>query len=325
MRFIRTICCLTLSALTTVEPSHAQTERLIKEPIRILVPVSPGGTSDITARLLADSLRETLGQPVFVQNRPGAAGRIAAEALKGAAPDGTTFLLAPMAVTVWAPMVFKRLGYDPVKDFAPISQVAKIHYAFAVGPTHQARTVAEFVAWAQANSGQANYGTPGAGSVSHFLGTLFGQEAGLEMVHVSYRGANSLITELMGGQVPCAISALSDLIELHRAGRIRIIATAGSERSPVLPAVPTFKEQGFPKVEGVGWTGLYAPAGTAKPVIDQLAMAVAKALRSSAVSEKLNNLGIEPTGTTPEELASIMAADTARWAPIIKASGFTID
>lgn len=314
-----------LSALTIGEPSRAQTERLIKEPIRILVPLPPGGTSDVTARLLADSLRESIGLPVFVENRPGATGRIAAEALKGAAPDGTTFLLAPMAVTVWAPMVFKRLGYDPVKDFAPVSQVAKIHYAFAVGPTHPARTVAEFVAWAQANSGQANYGTPGTGSVSHFLGTLFGQEAGLEMVHVSYRGATSLTTELMGGQVPCAITALSDLIELHRAGRVRIIATAGSERSPVLPAVPTFKEQGFPKVEGVGWTGLYAPAGTAKPVIDQLAMAVAKALRSSAVSEKLNNLGIEPTGTTPEELASIMATDAARWAPIIKASGFTVD
>ena len=314
-----------MSALIAVEPSHAQSEGLIKEPIRILVPLPPGGTSDITARLLADSLRESLGRPVFVENRPGATGRIAAEALKGAAPDGATFLLAPMAVIVWAPMVFKRLAYDPLKDFAPVSQVAKIHYAFAVSPTHQARTVAQFVAWAQANSGQANYGTPGTGSVSHFLGSLFGREAGLEMVHVAYRGANSLTTELMGAQVPCAISALSDLIELHRAGRIRIIATAGSERSPILPAVPTFKEQGFPRVEGVGWIGLYAPAGTAKPVIDQLAMAVAKALRTSAVSERLINLGIEPTGTTPEELASIMAADTARWAPIIKASGFTID
>ena len=233
--------------------------------------------------------------------------------------------MAPIAMTVFAPMVFKRLNYDPAKDFAPVAQVVKFQYAFAVGPSHQARTVPEFIAWAQANSGQASFGTPGAGSVPHFFGMMVGRETGVEMVHVAYKGAPSLTTELMGGQVPCGISALSDLIELHRAGKVRIIATTGSERSPALPTVPTFKEQGFPRVEGVGWTGVYAPAGTAKPVIDRLAMAIAKALRAPAVRDKFINLGLEPTGTTPEELAAIMAADTTRWAPIIKASGFTAD
>lgn len=314
-----------LSALAAVGPVHAQTDRPVKGPIRILVPVPPGGTSDIAARLIADGIREALAQPTIVENKPGATGRIAAEALKNAAADGTTFLVAPIAVTVLAPMVFKRLSYDPTKDFAPVSQIAKIQYAFAVGPSHPARTVAQFVAWAQANSGQAIYGTPGAGSVPHFLGVLAGRETGIEMTHVPYKGVTPLATELMGGQVPSAISALSDLIELHRAGKVRIIATTGSERSPALPAVPTFKEQGFPKVEGVGWTGLYAPAGTAKPLIDQLAIAVADTLRTPAVRDRFAKLGLEPTGTSPEEFASIMTADTTRWAPIIKASGFTVD
>ncbi|MGR4871127.1 Bug family tripartite tricarboxylate transporter substrate binding protein [Variovorax sp. LARHSF232] len=314
-----------LGTLAAVGPLHAQSERPAKGPIRILVAVPPGGTSDIAARLIADSVAEALAQPTIVENKAGATGRIAAEALKNAAPDGTTFLVAPIAVTVLAPMVLKRLSYDPTKDFAPVSQIAKFQYAFAVSPTHPARTVPEFIAWAQANPGQANYGTPGAGSVPHYLGTLVGRETGVEMPHVPYRGAASLTTELMGGQVPCAISALSDLIELHRAGKVRIIATTGPERSPVLPAVLTFKEQGFPKVESVGWTGLYAPAGTAKPVVDQLAMAVANKLRTPAVRDKLAKLGLEPTGTSPEEFASIMAADTTRWAPIIKASGITVD
>lgn len=312
-----------LSALTNVSPSLAQTEGLVKGPIRVLVPVPPGGTSDIAARLLADSLRETFAQPVFIDNRPGATGRIAAEALKHAAPDGTTFLVAPIAVTVLAPLVVKRLGYDPAKDFAPVSQIARIHYAFAVGPAHQARTIEEFIAWARSNSGQATYGTPGAGSVPHFLGTLMGREVGLELAHVPYRGATSLAAELMGGQVPCAFSALSDLIDMHHAGKVRILATTGSERLAALPAVPTFKEVGFPKVEAVGWTALYLPAGTARPVIDQASIAVAKALRNTIIRGKLVSLGLEPTGTKPEELASVMAADTAHWAPIIKASGFT--
>jgi tripartite-type tricarboxylate transporter receptor subunit TctC len=145
------------------------------------------------------------------------------------------------------------------------------------------------------------------------------------MLHVAYQGVTSLTTELIGGQVPSGVSALSDLVALHRAGKIRIIATTGSERSLVLPSLPTFKEQGFPTVEGVGWTAVYAPAGTPKPVIDHLSMAIVKALRTPAVKDKLIALGLEPTGTTPEELAAIMVADTVRWAPIVKGSGFTAD
>ena len=289
------------------------------------MPLPAGSTSDIVARLIADHIKDAVGQPIIVENKPGATGRIAAEALKNAAPDGNTLLMAPIAVTVLAPMVFKRLNYDPAKDFAPVAQVAKFQYAFVVGPNHPARTVPEFIAWAKANSGQASFGTSGTGSVPHFLGVMVGRETGVEMVHVAHQGVTSLITGLMGGHVPCGISALSDLVELHRAGKIRIIATTGPARSPLLPTLPTFKELGFPMVEGVGWTGVYAPAGTSKPVIDHLSMAIVKALQAPAVRDKLIKLGLEPTGTTPEEFAAIMATDTARWAPVIKTSGFTAD
>jgi len=279
----------------------------------------------VVARLIADHIKDSVGQPIIVENKPGATGRIAAEALRHALADGTTLLMAPIAVTVLAPLVFKRLNYDPTKDFVPIAQIATFQYALVVGTNHPARTVPEFIAWAKANSGRASFGTPGTGSLPHFLGMMIGREIGAEMVHIAYQGVTSLTTELMGGQVPAGVSALSDLVELHRAGKIRILATTGPERSPVLPTLPTFKEQGFPTVEGVGWTGVYAPAGTPKPVVNQLSKAIAGALRAPAVSDKLIRLGLEPTGTTPEALAAIMANDTLRWAPIVKASGFTAE
>jgi len=314
-----------IGATVAVASSSAHAQNPIKGPIKLLVPLPAGSTSDIVARLIADHIKDAIGQPIIVENKPGATGRIAAEALKNAAPDGSTLLIAPIAVTVLAPMVFKRLNYEPAKDFAPVAQIARFQYAFVVGPSHRAHTAAEFMAWAKTNPGQASFGTPGAGSLPHFLGMMIGREAGVEMLHVAYQGVTSLTTELIGGQVPSGVSALSDLVALHRAGKIRIIATTGSERSLVLPSLPTFKEQGFPAVEGVGWTAVYAPAGTPKPVIDHLSMAIVKALRTPAVKDKLIALGLEPTGTTPEELAAIMVADTVRWAPIVKASGFTAD
>jgi len=325
VRVVRTLCCALLWATASVVCPSAHAQSAIKGPIRFLVPLPAGSTSDIVARLIADHIKDLVGQPIIVENKPGATGRIAAEALKNAAPDGSTFLMAPIAVTVLAPMVFKRLNYDPANDFAPVAQVARFQYALAVGPSHPARTVAQFMTWARAHSDQASFGTPGTGSVPHFFGVMVGRETGIAMVHVAYQGVTSLTTELIGGQVPSGISALSDLVALHRAGKIRILATSGRERSPLLPTLPTFKEQGFPTVEGVGWTGVYAPAGTAKPVIDHWSMAIASALRNPAVSDKLVQLGLEPTGTTPEEFAAIMAADTARWAPVIKTSGFTAD
>jgi tripartite-type tricarboxylate transporter receptor subunit TctC len=185
--------------------------------------------------------------------------------------------------------------------------------------------VPEFVAWAKANPRQARFGTAGSGSVPHLLGVMVGQATGTDLVHVSYSSLAQVESELLGGQIPAAISAFGDFLALERAGKLRIIATSGTGRSPRLLAVPTFAEQGFPAVVAVGWNAVYAPAGTPKPLIDQLSAAIARALRTPATREKLMDLGVEPTGTTPDELAAIMAADTAHWAPVVKAAGFAAE
>ena len=303
--------------------AHAQAT--FARPVRILVPVAAGGTTDLTARLIADGIRESVGQPVVVENRPGATGRIAGEALKHAAADGSTFLLAPIVVSVLAPLVFRDLRYDPSKDFAPVAQVARYSFVLAVRPDHPARTVPEFVAWAKANPRQATFGTAGSGGVPHLLGVMIGRATGTDLVHVSYRSLAQVESELLGGQTPAAISAFADFLALERAGKLRIIATSGTGRSPRLPAVPTFAEQGFPAVVAVGWNALYAPAGTPRPLIDHLSVAIARTLQTPAIREKLIDLGMEPTGTTPDELAAIIAADTAHWAPIVRAAGFAAD
>jgi tripartite-type tricarboxylate transporter receptor subunit TctC len=303
--------------------AHAQVT--FTRPIRLLVPVAAGGTTDLSARLLADGVRESIGQPVVVENRPGATGRIAAEALKHAAADGSTFLMAPLVVTVLAPLVFRDLNYDPAKDFAPVAQVARYSFAFAVRPDHPARTVPEFVAWAKANPTEARFGTAGSGGVPHLVGVLVGRATGVNLLHVAYSSLAQVESDLLGGQTAAAISAFADFLALEQAGRLRIIATSGSERSPRLPGVATFAEQGFPAVVAVGWNAVYAPAGTPKPLIDQLSAAIARALRTPALREKLLELGLEPTGTTPDELAAIIAADTAHWAPVVRAAGFSAD
>jgi len=315
VRFLLLLCLL------LAEPLTAAAQNSFRHPIRILVPLPAGSTSDVVARFLADGLEKAVGQPIIVENKPGASGRIAAEALKRSAPDGSRFLLAPIAVVVLVPLVFKDVPYDPAKDFAPVAQVAEFQYAIAVRPDHPARTLPELVGWARANTAQASFGTPGAGSVPHLFGTMMARGTGVDFVHVAYKGAPQLAAELISGQVGAGISALSDLIALHRAGRLRILATSGARRSALAPDVATFKEHGFPGVEGTGWTALFAPAGTPRPVIDYWSAAVMAALRVADLRERLIGLGIEPTGTTPEALATIIAADTARWVPIARAAG----
>jgi tripartite-type tricarboxylate transporter receptor subunit TctC len=314
-----------VGAAAGIALSDARAQVTFARPVRILVPVAPGGTTDLAARLVADGIRASVGQPVVVENRPGATGRIAAEALKHAAADGTTFLLTPIVVTVLAPLVFRDLSYDPSKDFAPVAQVARYPFALAVRPDHPARTIGELVAWAKANPPQATFGTAGAGSVPHLIGTMVGRATGTDLVHVSYSSLGQLESELIGGQVAAAISAFAEFLALHRPGKLRIIATSGTMRSPLLPEVPTLAEQGFPKITAVGWNAVYAPAGTPKPLIDHVSVAIVRALRTPSIRDRLAALGLEPTGTTPDELAAIIAADTAHWAPIVRSAGFAAD
>lgn len=321
MRYLPVLCLLIAELLA----ADALAQGAVRQPVRILVPLAAGSTSDIVARQLAAGVETAVGQPIVVENRPGASGRIAGEALARAAPDGSRFLLAPVAMVALAPLVFRHLPYDPIKDFAPVAQVAEFRYALAVERDHPARTLQELVAWARTNPARASYGTPGAGGVPHLFGVMIAGATGAPLVHVGYKGAPPIATDLLGGRIAAGISALSDFLELQRAERIRILAVSGSGRSPLAPEIGTFGEQGFPAVAGTGWTALFAPPGTPQPVIDRWSTAVRAALRDPDLRARLIALGVEPTGTTPEALAVIIATDAARWAPIVRASNFSVD
>ena len=320
----RQIRILALAAVTAFTATHALAQSTSGASVRILL-----GFADEAgyafAELISESVGKAMGQPVVIERKPGATGRIAAEALKNAAPDGTTLYLAPIVVPVLAPLVFRNLSYDPVKDFAPVTQVLTFRYALAVGPNHPAKTGQEFVAWAKAHPAEAAYGTAGAGSAPHFLGVMINQSTGTQLLHVPYKGGAPMLADLMGNHIASGIESLTNLIESHRAGKIRILAVSGAERSPLAPSIPTFIEQGLTATDAVGWVAVFAPARTPKPTIDRLSTAIVEAVHTPAIRDRYLSLGVEPTGTTPEELASMMAADTARWAPVIKASGFSAD
>jgi tripartite-type tricarboxylate transporter receptor subunit TctC len=251
--------------------------------------------------------------------------RIAAESFKNARPDGNTLMLVPMLIPVLAPYVFTHLNYDPAKDFAPVSQVARYQFGLAVGTDHPARNVSELAAWMRAQPDRASFGLVGLGGLPHFFGMLFGSDLGLRMEPVVYKGMPAMAAELMNGQLPSAIDALSEFSELHRAGRIRILATTGAERSPLLPKVPTFKQEGFVLLQGSAWIGMYAPAHTPAATIDRMSQLIAATVQSQELRQKMIGLGYEPTGTSAEQLAAIMVADAAHWGPIIRASGFRAD
>ena len=313
-----------MAALALVAaPSLAQDK--IDKPVRIIVGFPPGGTADVMARAVADKMKDTLGQPVIVENRPGAIGRIAADAVKAAAPDGSTIMVMPIGPMAVVPHTYKTLSYDPLKDFAPICMGSTFQFAVAAGPQSGAKTWGEYVVWAKANPGKSSYATSGAGSLPHFFGLLVARESGIELLHVPYKGSAAYMNELLGGNVPLAVDAIADLTEQHRAGKIRILASSGAKRSTAVPDVPTFAELGIKGVEAEGWFGFFAPAKTPKAIVDQLNRSLNQALTSPEIAQRLAGLGLDPATSTPEEFARILAADYAKWGPVVKASGFTAE
>jgi tripartite-type tricarboxylate transporter receptor subunit TctC len=292
------------------------------QPIRIIFPYAAGGSGDGTARLMAEQLRGALNRPVIVENRTGAAGRLGVQAVKAAAPDGNTVLLTPIAPMSVFQHVYKNLAYDPIDDFKPITQIATFDLGVAVGPGSEAKSLKELVGWLKANPTQANYGMPAAGSLPHFFGVLFGRAAGVDLKSIIYRGSAAALTDLVGGQVPVVFTTSTDLLPLHKAGRIRILATSGAQRSPFVPEVPTFKESGY-DIQGAGWYGMFAPAKTPDDIVERYNKVIVSAIGTPEVRKRLLDFGLEPTGTTAAEFAAIQKADAALWAPAVKASGFT--
>jgi len=294
------------------------------KPVRILIGFPPGGTTDLLGRLVADKLKDSLGQIVLVENRPGAIAAIAAEAVKNAPPDGSMLLLNVVGSMIVAPNARKSNTFDTLRDFAPVSLVTTSHLALAVGPGAPVKSLGEFLDWAKANRGKAFYATSGAGSLPHMLGMLLARETGVGLTHVPYKGTAAYINELIGGQVPSAFDAMGDLSEQHRSGRLRIIAIAGTSRSKLMPEIPTMKEQGI-GVEGMAWFGMFAPAATPKAIQDRISGAIAKALQQPDVAARLVTLNMEPVGSTPEEFRKVVQDDWNKWGAVVKASGFTLD
>jgi tripartite-type tricarboxylate transporter receptor subunit TctC len=317
-RLVRVLLLICIGLLAA-PAAHAQSPT-----IRTIFPYAAGGSGDATARLLADKLQTSLGQTVLVENRTGGAGRIGVNAVKNAAADGSTLLFTPFAAVTIYPFAYRSLDYDPFTDLAPITQVCTFDFALAVRSDFPAKTPQELVAWLKANPDKAQYGSPGAGALPHFFGLLFGRAAGVEMTHIAYKGTAPALSDLLGGQIPIVSSTVSDFLELHRAGKIHVIATSGEERTTDLPDVPTFKESGI-DIVGSGWYGMFAPARTPPDVVARLNAALVAALAQPDLKARISGFGLKPTGTSPGELAAIQRADADKWAPIVKASGFVAD
>lgn len=297
-------------------PAGAQ-ERVL----RIVFPFGAGGAADGLLRHVAERLHAELGRPVIVDNKPGAGGRLGVQAVKEAAPDGSTLLLASGPQMFLQPHFFPNLDYDPFVDFVPLTLAWTFDQALAVSAQVPAKTAKELAAWFKANPSQAVYGSPGAGTGAHFAGVEFARLSRVELRHVAYRGTPAALPDLIAGRLPAYIASAAELTEQHKAGAIRILATLDAQRSSFTPDVPTFRESGF-DITAPNWFAFYARAQTPKPILDRLQNAIVTALRSPEVSVKIRALGFQPAGTTADEAARLQRAEYERWGPIVKASGY---
>lgn len=319
MRICRRGPLVVLALISIVYAAAAQ-----EQPVRIIFPFAAGGSGDGVSRLVAEQMRSALKRNVIVENRTGAAGRPGVAAVKNAAPDGSTLLITPIAPMAVYQHVYRKLEYDPIKDFAAVSQLATFDFALAVNPTVPASSLKELVAWVKADPSRGSFGSPGVGTLPHFFGLLFARAAGVELRHIAYKGSAATLSDLAAGHVPMVITTISDFVELHKAKRVRILASSGASRSPFVPEVPTFREAGF-DIQGTSWFGAFAPARTPRETVDRYSKIMAAAVRVPAVRDRLSAYGLQPTGTSAAEFAAIQKADSERWAPAVKASGFSAD
>ena len=292
-------------------------------PLRLVVTVPPGGAADFIARLVGGRISESLGQPVVVENRGGAGGTIAADAVAKAAPDGYTLLQNSITTHGVGPHLYSKLPYDPVRDFAPVSGLALLPLIMAVNAELPFKNVDEVIAGAK--KGNLNFASSGNGGAPHMAGELFKSVTGAPITHVPYKGSGPAVADLIGGRVQIMFDAAPSLIAHVRSGKLRVLAAASAERNRLLPEVPTFAELGYPKVAVSLWYGLLAPAGTPRASIAKLNGAVVKALEAPDVREKLLAQGAEPMPGTPEAFASFMREEMAKWAPVVKQAGVKLD
>ena len=307
----------------------AQNTGLPLEQVKIVNGFPAGGTADATSRRIGDKLAgsDYTRKGAVVENKTGAAGRIAIDTVKNGPADGSSLLLTPYSMMAISPHIYNALSSDPVKDFAPVCMASSMSHGLAVGPMVPAtvKTLKEFVAWAKANPDKANYGSPAAGSTPHFLGALLSLDTGVPMQHVAYRGSVPGVTDVIGGQLAAMLTPHGDFLANHRAGKIRILATSGKKRSPFVPEVATFAEQGFPDLTVEEWFGFFAPIKTPANVVSAANAAINAALKDKALIESWATQGLVPLGGSTDDMAKDLQRQLAFWGPIVKRIGFTAE
>ena len=304
-------------------PAFGQTN-VIGRNARIMVGFPAGSSPDLVARLVAENLNG-YAPSLIVDNRPGAGGRLALEALKGAERDGSAMALTPGDQVALFPHVYAKLGYDALRDFTPVSTVCTVQFLLTVGslvPT-DVKTVADFVSWCRANPKLASYGSPGEGTRPHFMAASLARTAGVPMTHVPYKGGPPVVQDLLAGQIAAALNVVSNVLPHVEAGRLRALATTAPKRSAILPDVPTAREAGYPAMEGVEWFGLFVPIGTPNEIVSGLNSSIRKSLESDALRLSFAKQAFDIAGCSPAELTEIIKSDREMWRTTVAATGFT--
>jgi len=294
------------------------------KPIRWIIPFPPGGAMDVMARALAPKMAESLGQPVITENRPGAGGNIGSEVVAKAPPDGHTILIVSIGQAV-NPSLYPKMPFDPIKDFAPVSLVAIVPNVLVVNPSVKASSIPELIALAKAQPGKLTYASAGNGTSIHLAGELFTSMAGVDLVHVPYKGSGPAVTDLLGGQVDLMFDSITSAKPHIQAGKLRALGVTSARRSQALPNVPTIAEAGLKGYDVSPWFAVFVPAKTPKPIVERLHGEITKALKLPDIQERFAAIGAEPVGSTPEQLAAHLKRETDRWSAIIRERNIKAD
>jgi tripartite-type tricarboxylate transporter receptor subunit TctC len=305
--------------------STAFAQAFPSKPVRLIVPFPPGGAVEFYARTVQSRLAETLGQPVLIENRAGAGGMIGTDLVAKSPPDGYTLVVGNIAALAMNVGLYAKMPYDPVKDLTPIMRTVAVDYAMVVHPSVPAGTVGELVAYAKANPGKLSYGSAGAGSAPHLSMELFKQRAGIDLVHIPFKGGGPMVTDLLGGQIQVVIADQANLMPHVKAGRLRALAVGTLVRSAVYPEIPTIAESGYPGFEARAWQGIAGPAGMPPDVVKQLQAAIAKVMAMPDVRARLVEGGLDPIVSSPEEFGEFIRTEIAKWSKVAKDVGARVD
>ena len=315
------LCATVLTLALDLSVHDASAQNYPTRSITLVIPFAPGGSTSVVGRGVADKMSELLGEKVVVDNRPGAGGTVGSKAVAKSDPDGYTLVLGYTGTLAIGPSLYKNVGYDPRKDFAPIGLIGNAPNSLVVNPSFPAKTIAELITYAKANPGKVNFGSAGAGTASHITGEYFARSAGITLVHIPYKGTGPAMTDLLGGHIPMAFAPIPASHANVAAGKLRALAVTSTTRSGLMPDVPTMIEAGLPGFDASLYYGLAAPAGTPRPIIDKLNKALRDALASDEVKRQLGTDGTEITPGTPEAYADFIDKDEKKWSQLLKGSG----